>query len=205
MKCKEQDLPKIVRVFPPVNTPDFDRLYVEFESEQLAEHVSSFSRFIRKQNCQVSLYVPNYFQPRFQAINHQAKLIRTAPGLMPGDIKTKVKYGSTDFRLLMKPHNGRWTKVKLNQISLPPLQSPSDRSSASPPPGRPKGSPPPTNHSKRGAPSPLDRPSKASRSRSQESESDPGTPHTPNHEEPLSPGTPPYSPSLASLRHNGHR
>ena len=62
-------VPNIVRVFPPANSSDFDRLYVEFESEYDADYISSFSRFIRKPDHQVSIYVPRGFQQRFRAFN----------------------------------------------------------------------------------------------------------------------------------------
>ena len=112
LKCK--NVPNIVKVFPPANNPDYDRLYVEFENETAASYVSGFSRVIRKPDHQVSIYVPRSFQPRFRAFNEHARALRTAPGLSPGDVKTKVIYGLNDFVLLTKPRNGRWLSLFLN-------------------------------------------------------------------------------------------
>ena len=144
MRFNLQDLPNIVKIFPPANTPVYDRLYVEFESEHSAEYVASFARFLRKSDRQVSIYVPGYFQARFRAFNNQALVIRTAPGLNRGDIKTKVKYGLDDFRLMMKPRNGHWKEAIIDLSNLPPLQppgSPGLPGTLSTPPGRPRGSP----------------------------------------------------------------
>ena len=157
LKCKFPDQPKIVKVFPPVNSRDFDRLYVEFDTEQSASYIASFARFIKKKDHQVSLYVPSCFQQRFQAFNTEAFMLRNAPGLHPGDVRTRVKYGSHDFHLLSKPRDGRWSRVNLDTSNFPPLHEPGSSSSQSPspPPGRPRDSPPPS-RPKRGASSPLE-------------------------------------------------
>ena len=114
-------VPSIVRVFPPANITDYDRLYVEFESEFSADYVSSYARHIRKPDHQVSIYVPRGFQPRFRAFNLQARLMRTADGLSPGEVKTKVKYGTTDFCLLSKTRSSSWTIVNFDSGKFPPL------------------------------------------------------------------------------------
>ena len=177
MKCR--NIPNIVNVFPPANTPEYDRLYVEFEDEASVLHVSSFARVFRKPDRQISLYVPRNFQPRFRAFNEQARTIRTAPGLSPGEVKTKVKYGFNDFVLLSKPRNGHWTPVRLETENFPPLLpppgpaqfsgspppgrprgSPTAQSSGSPPPGRPRGSPPVVSPSSQGEASPAPSPPK---------------------------------------------
>ena len=157
LKCKFPDQPKIVKVFPPVNSKDFDRLYVEFDTEQSASYIASFARFIKKKDHQVSLYVPSCFQQRFQAFNTEAFMLRNAPGLHPGDVRTRVKYGSYDFHLLSKPRDGCWSRVNLDTSNFPPLHEPGSSSSQSPspPPGRPRDSPPPS-RPKRGASSPLE-------------------------------------------------
>ena len=162
LKCKFPDHPTIVKVFPPANTKDYDRLYVEFDTEQSANYVASFARFIKKTDHQVSLYVPSCFQQRFQAFNTEAFMLRTAPGLHPGDVRTKVTYGSHDFHLLSKPRDGRWSRVNLNTSHFPPLHAPGPSSSqaSSPPPGRPRDSPSPT-RPKRGASSPLENENKS--------------------------------------------
>ena len=144
LKC--QTVPTIVSIFPPANSTDFDRLYVEFEDENAASYVSGHARVIRKQDHQVGIYVPRNFQERFRAFNEHARMLRAGPGLIPGDIKTKVIYGRSDFILLTKPRNGRWTQSVVESSTFPPLQAslgPAPDSS-SPPPGRPRGSPPPS-------------------------------------------------------------
>ena len=55
MKCKNPDVPKIVNIFPPANSTEYDRLYVEFDTEQSAQYVNSFSRFLNKRDHQVSI------------------------------------------------------------------------------------------------------------------------------------------------------
>ena len=208
LKCK--NIPNIVTVFPPANNPDYDRLYVEFEDEVAASHVSSYSRVIRKPDHQVSLYVPRNFQPRFRAYNEQARLLRTAPGLSPGDVKTKLKYGLNDFILLSKSRNGHWKPLYLNTENFPPLFPPPGPAltTDSPPPGRPRGSLstpspqskrgtpppyPPNNPNKRGASSPLESGAKVTRPSELLSppQSEPCNESTPS----LPPTTPLYTPS----------
>ena len=201
LKCKGEAVPRIVNVFPPANSPDYVRLYVEFEDEVSANYVASFARVLRKPDHQVSLYVPRCFQPRFQALNAYAKTLRTAPGLNSGDLKTKVRYGRADFILQTKPRNGRWSEVQVLSKNIPPLFPPgaTDQTGSSPPPGRLRGSPspptgrpgasPPSYQNKRGAGSPLEGLAKAPRPSSSSVSS--------LESFPVSPGTPCYTPSLA--------
>ena len=132
-------VPNIVRVFSPANTPDYDRLYVEFETEYMAEQVASYAKYIKKNDHQVSIYVPGGFQSRFRAFNLEARLLRTAQGTKPGDVKTKVKYGRTDFCLFKKTRESRWNLVNIDCSKMPQLESSNSTSYAnvSPPPGRP--------------------------------------------------------------------
>ena len=209
LKC--QSVPTIVSIFPPANTPDYDRLYVEFEDETTASYMAGHARVIRKQDHQVSIYVPRNFQQRFRAFNDHAKKLRTAPGLLAGDIKTKVIYGWSDFILLTKPRNGRWTSENIDTSTFPPFQStlgPAPATS-SPPPGRPRGSPspppnparpamrgsqspPPSEQSKRAASSPLENQSKAAKSSEPSILGELDTTPVPT--------TPPYTPSLAARK-----
>ena len=108
MKVSEAELPKIVKVFPPANTPIYDRLYVEFDTEHSADYINSFARNIRKDDVHVGSYFPSMFQARFRAMNHHARLIRDAPGINKGDVKTKIVYGSTNLHILSRPRDGRW-------------------------------------------------------------------------------------------------
>ena len=116
--------------FPPANTPEYDIIYVEFEDEAAASHVSNFARVIGKPDHQVSIYVPGSFQSKFRAFNDHARSLRTAPGLCPGDVKTIVKYGLTT--------------QYVDTENFPRLQPPPGpaHSTDSPPPGRPRASPP---------------------------------------------------------------
>jgi hypothetical protein len=129
----------------------------------------------------------------YRACNNQALSIRTAPGLSRGDIKTKVQYGLEDFKLMMKPRNGYWRETTFDLSNLPQLQPPGTArltGTLSPPTARPRDSPP---NSKRSAPSPLERPTKASKSTTND------VPTSPAHaQQPQSPATPSYSPSLAA-------
>ena len=198
LKCRKENVPRIVSIFPPANNQDYERLYVEFEDEFSASYVASFARVLRKKDHQVSIYVPRCFQSRFQALNTYAKSIRTAPGLEPGDVKTKIKYGKTDFILQSKPRNGRWGDVKIRPDTFPPLLPPGapSQSDASPPTGRSRGSPPPPPSHKRGAASPLEGLAKAARSSDKsDTDDDASDLHFPK---PPTPGTPPYTPSLVA-------
>ena len=186
LKCEYHQQPNIVRIFTPANSLDYDRLYVEFDSEHTAGYVASFAKNIRKTDRQVSLYVPSHFQSRFQALNKVAMEIRTASGLCPGDVKTKVRYGADDFQLFSKTRNGRWSQVQLDMSKLPPLFPPSSKTSSSPPPGRPREVSPA--RAKRGASSPLESDNKSHKISS------------PDRTHPESPRScsPPYTPSLAA-------
>ena len=143
-------------------------------------------------------------------------MLRGAPGLLPGDIKTKVIYGRSDFILLTKPRNGKWTSANIETSTFPPFQpllGPAPVSS-SPPPGRPRGSPhsppanpaqpstgasqspPPSEPSKRAASSPLESMPKAAKSAGT---SILGNLDTTPVLSPV-PTTPPYTPSLAASK-----
>ena len=198
LKCRREHVPKIVSVFPPANAQDYERLYVEFEDEVSASYVASFARVLRKRDHQVSIYVPRCFQSRFQALNAYAKSIRSAPGLAPGDVKTKIRYGRTDFILQTKTKNGRWIDAQIQPNTFPPLLPPGSpaQSAASPPPGRLRGSPPPPGQ-KRGAASPLERMTKSARTSDISDPDNVSTPCSPSPPSPT-PGTPPYTPSLAA-------
>ena len=198
LKCRREHVPKIVSVFPPANAQDYERLYVEFEDEVSASYVASFARVLRKRDHQVSIYVPRCFQSRFQALNAYAKSIRSAPGLAPGDVKTKIRYGRTDFILQTKTKNGRWIDTQIQPNTFPPLLPPGSpaQSAASPPPGRLRGSPPPPGQ-KRGAASPLERMTKSARTSDISDPDNVSTPCSPSPPSPT-PGTPPYTPSLAA-------
>ena len=163
MKVKEHEIPNIVNVFPPAGgAPSYDRLYVEFESEHAANHISSFARYIVKPDHHVDLYFPRMFQPRLKVLGDEARRIREAPGLNKGDMKTKIVYTEEDIQLLSKPRDGRWSRVFLNPDNLPPIFANSSDPSSYPPAGRNRSAL--TENLKRSASSPLGNISKACKS-----------------------------------------
>ena len=90
---------KICRVFPPATKPmGWQKLYAEFENTSQTDLILNFAKFLRPGN-QVSIYVPGRLQPRFSAVNTLAHEYRKGP--VPH--KTRVKYGISDFVLLVKP------------------------------------------------------------------------------------------------------
>ena len=180
-----------------------------------AENIASNARFITKRDHQVSIYVPNYFQSRFQAINRQAMAMRNATGCKPGDVKTKVRYGNKDFKLFRKVRYGRWSEVQLDLSDLPPLQPPGSVS-LSPPKGRTRGNPPApeveqneNDPGKRKNASPLSRPSKTHKQSSPKLTSDnpdtlhlqsvPETSEQPNQSPPVSQANKPSLPPSVDL------
>ena len=123
----------ITRVFPPAKQPTgWSTLYAEFEDPSLPDLINQYVTSLLPGRS-VSIYVPHSLWPRFQVINNVAHGYRNGPVKH----KTKIKYGLTDFVLLVKPRdqNVAWTYPSLD---LPPLRL-SDytgKPSSSPPPGR---------------------------------------------------------------------
>ena len=133
MKVPQSTIDTIVinRIFLPANQPDFSYLYVEFSDISTAELMYHYARNLRH-GLSIFLYVPHSLQPRRRAINNIAYEYRN------GTTKhnSKVKYGVSDFVLLIKVKGspGPWTYVDLDSDSLPPPAFSS--TSTSPPPGR---------------------------------------------------------------------
>ena len=124
----------IRRIFPPAKQPSgWKTLYAEFQDSSTADLINQYVTNLLPGKS-VSIYVPHSLFPRFNAIRDIEHSFRN------GEIKhkTKVKYGSTDFVLLVKPRGSSspWSYVPLT--SLPPLQLSSfdGNPSTSPPPGR---------------------------------------------------------------------
>ena len=124
----------IVNVFPPAKTPtNWKTLYAEFQDSITTDLINQYVRNLRPGRS-VSIYVPHSLFPRYAAIRDIEHSYRN------GDIKhkTRVKYGTSDFVLLIKPRdtNTSWSYVSLS--SLPPLQLSlfEGNLSSSPPPGR---------------------------------------------------------------------
>ena len=124
----------LLRVFPPAkpSSEGWSTLYAEFPDISSAELVQQYVRNLLPGKT-VSIYVPHTLHPRYSAISD------IAHGYRNGDIKhkTRIKYGSSDFVLIVKPKNSNspWTYISLD--ILPPLQlSPFDGNTSSPPLGR---------------------------------------------------------------------
>ena len=132
----------IRRVFPPAKqTSGFKTLYAEFQDTSCTDLINQYVTNLRP-GISVSIYVPHSLFPRFSTIRDIEHSYRN------GDIKhkTRIKYGTSDFVLLVKPRNSLtpWTYVPLTK-SLPPLQLSAfdGNPSSSPPPGRSRSSSPP--------------------------------------------------------------
>ena len=124
----------IKRVFTPAKQPTgWKTLYAEFQNSSSTNLINQYVTNLLPGKT-VSIYVPHSLFPRFSAIRDLEHSYRN------GDIrhKTRIKYGTSDFVLLVKPRNSNapWSYVSL--ASLPPLQLSSfdGNLSSSPPPGR---------------------------------------------------------------------
>ena len=124
----------IKRIFPPAKQPTgWKTLYAEFNDISTSELINQYVTNLNPGKS-VSIYVPHNLYPRFSAIRDLEHSYRH------GDIKhkTRVKYGTSDFVLLVKPRGvvAPWTYVSLS--SLPPLELSffDGNPSLSPPPGR---------------------------------------------------------------------
>ena len=125
---------KIVRTFTPAKqVHGWTTLYAEFYDTNAVDLINQYVINLQPGKS-VNMYVPHSLYPRFRSINTIAHSYRN------GDIKhkTKVRYGISDFVLLVKPRlsNSRWSYVSL--AHLPSLElSPYDGNpSSDPPPGR---------------------------------------------------------------------
>ena len=123
----------ITKVFPPAKQPsDWSTIYAEFEDPSLPDLINQYVTSLLPGRS-VSIYVPHSLWPRFQLLNNIAHGYRNGPVRH----KTKIKYGLSDFVLLVKPRdqNVAWTYPSLD---LPPLRLSdySGKPSTSPPPGR---------------------------------------------------------------------
>ena len=128
------DTINILNVFPPAKNPtNWKTLYAEFPDSATTDLINQYARNLLPGRS-VSIYVPHSLFPRFAAVRDIEHSYRN------GDIKhkTRIKYGTSDFVLIVKPRdtNSSWTYVSLS--SLPPLQlSMFDGNlTSSPPPGR---------------------------------------------------------------------
>ena len=138
MKVPKSFTDKLVlkRVFPPAKPPPsgWSTLYAEFPDSTSADLVHQYVRNLLPGKT-MSIYVPHSLHPRYSAICDIAHEYRN--GTLKH--KTKIKYGSSDFVLIVKPKNSSaspWSYVPLT--GLPPLELSTfdGNPSRSPPPGR---------------------------------------------------------------------
>ena len=132
----------IKRVFPPARqSSGWKILYAEFQDSSCTDVINQYVTNLQPGRS-VNIYVPHSLFPRFSSIRDIEHSYRN------GDIKhkTRIKYGVSDFVLLVKPRNTQvpWTYVPLTSI-LPPLKLSGfdGNPSSSPPPGRSRSASPP--------------------------------------------------------------
>ena len=124
----------ITRVFPPAKQPSgWTTLYAEFSDASVPDLINQYATNLLPGRS-VSIYVPHSLWPRFQVINTIAHSYRNGPI----KYKTKIKYGLSDFVLLVKPKDQNTASWTYPPLDLPPLRlSAFDGNlSSSPPPGR---------------------------------------------------------------------
>ena len=124
----------IKRIFPPAKQPTgWTTLYAEFHEASTADLLNQYVRNLLPGKS-VSIYVPHSLFPRYSAVRDIEHSYRN--GVIKH--KTKIKYGPSDFVLLVKPResNSPWSFIPLD--SLPPLELSAfnGTQSSSPPPGR---------------------------------------------------------------------
>ena len=124
----------IKRIFPPAKQPTgWTTLYAEFHEASTADLLNQYVRNLLHGKS-VSIYVPHSLFPRYSAVRDIEHSYRN--GVIKH--KTKIKYGPSDFILLVKPRgsNSPWSFIPLD--SLPPLglSAFNGIQSSSPPPGR---------------------------------------------------------------------
>ena len=122
------------KVFHPEKQPiGWTTLYAEFQDSSVPDLINQYVRNLLPGKT-LSIYVPDSLIPRYHAVRD------IAHGYRNGAVKhkTKIRYGASDFVLLVKPkdQNVPWSYPTLD--SLPPLTlSPfAGTPSLSPPPGR---------------------------------------------------------------------
>ena len=101
MKMKEEDIEelKIVKIFPPAK-PEWNTLYVEFESREMVNFLMSFTQYMRRDMKEnrpsIEKYIPRELFNRYSAIEKEAYEIRKQSNFKSA---TNVSFGDTDFIL----------------------------------------------------------------------------------------------------------
>ena len=124
----------ITKVFTPASQPtNWNKLYAEFSDTSTVELINQYVVNLVP-GVSVSIYVPNSLFPRYCAVRDLEYSFRNGPVKH----KTRIKYGISDFVLLVKPRNQHapWSYPSL--ANLPPLQLSlyDGNPSSSPPTGR---------------------------------------------------------------------
>ena len=124
---------KIVKTFRPSKQPDSDRLYAEFEEEASILLINRYVRNLQPDS-NVDIWVPPSLYQRFREFDTAAYKLRSGPD----KVKTRVKYGDSDFILMKKsPSCHSWTNVIPENLSPYNPNPPSFLNpSGSPPVGR---------------------------------------------------------------------
>ena len=102
----------IVRAFTPAKLHEgWSTIYAEFEDNITADMIQQHAVNLRPGKS-LSLYVPRSLYPRFWAVNEIAHSCRNGSTKH----KTRVKYGVSDFVLIIKPRDSRgpWTYAPLD-------------------------------------------------------------------------------------------
>ena len=124
---------KVIRTFRPAKQPESTRLYAEFAEESSILLINRYVRNLQPDS-NVDIWVPPSLYQRFRDFDTAAYKLRTGPD----NVKTKVKYGDSDFILIKKsPFSHSWTSVIPDNLSPYNPNPPSFLNpSGSPPLGR---------------------------------------------------------------------
>ena len=124
---------KVVRTFRPAKQPESLRLYAEFADETSIHLINRYVRNLQPDS-NVDIWIPPSLYQRFRDFDTAAYKLRNGPG----NVKTKVKYGDSDFILLKKSSSTEpWTNVIPENLSPYNPNPPSFLNpSGSPPIGR---------------------------------------------------------------------
>ena len=124
----------IMKVSPPERQPiGWTTLYAEFQDSSITDLINQYVRNLQPGK-NLSIYVPDSLIPRYHAVRD------IAHGYRNGSVKhkTKIKYGASDFVLLVRPkdQNVPWSYPSLDCLSPLKLSPYAGTPSFSPPPGR---------------------------------------------------------------------
>ena len=150
MKNNVTELSNIMKVFPP-DKPNWNTLYVEFDTRASTQTVYWYTRFFRDKEHKAIMYVPHQYWDQFEHLGNIAYEYRQPPNVH----KTRTMFGHRDLYLQVRaPNSYLWHTVDVPD--LPPLtlekHLPDKNISPTLAPGRTRASAPP----KRGASSPAE-------------------------------------------------